>query len=160
MKRRAAKPTSPQEQPGKKVVIIGSYREDLPGLLAFSDLVRSRGCVVLHPPPQAQRVGESSGFVRLDCDPSPDEGHVQRAVLAQIDRADAVLLYNPSGRIGISAALEVGYCLRAHKPVLALTAPVDVTIRSLIHYGPAALREILGGQIQSIQEDHAPHSIG
>ncbi len=160
MKRSAPKPAGPQGPLGKKVVIIGSYREDLPGLLAFSDLVRRQGCVVLHPPPQVHKVGESSGFVRLSCDPSPDEGQVQRAVLALIDRADAVLLYNPSGRIGISAALEVGYCLRARKPVLALTAPVDVTLRSLIHYGPAVLREFVGGQIQSIQEDHAHHTIG
>lgn len=160
MKRSAPKPASPRGRPGTKVVIIGSYREDLPGLLAYSDLVRRQGCIVLHPPPQVHKVGESSGFVRLDCDPSPDEGQVQRAVFAQIDRADAVLLYNPSGRIGISAAMEVGYCLRAHKPVVALTPPADITIRSLIRYGPAALRECLGQPIESIREDHAPHTIG
>lgn len=160
MKRSAPKPASSAGQSGTKVVIIGSYREDLTGLLAFSDLVRRQGCVVLHPPPQVHKVGESSGFVRLDCDPSRDEGHVQRAVLSQIDRADAVLLYNPSGRIGVSAAMEVGYCLRAHKPVLALTAPTDITIRSLIHYRPTALREFLDQRMERKQEDHAPHTVG
>jgi hypothetical protein len=38
---------------------------------------------------------------------------IQRHVFSLIDRADAVILYAPSGRVGLSAAMEVGNALRA-----------------------------------------------
>lgn len=144
----------------KAVVIIGSYREDLPGLLAFSEHVIRLGFQVLHPPPQARRVGESSGFVRLDCDRSTDEAHVQQAVFALIDRADAVILYNPSGRVGVSAAMEIGYGLRARKPIFAVAAPTDVTIRALIDYESAALQEFLRGTSEHVGGEHAQFANG
>lgn len=124
-------------------VVIGSYREDLRGLLTFSQKLRALGVQVLHPPLQPQARGEVSGFVQLSCDRSQDPGQVQRDVLSLIDQADAVILYTPSGRVGVSAALEVGYCVRANKPVLATTEPTDVTIRALIAYHPDALIQFL-----------------
>lgn len=129
----------------RSVVIIGSYREDLAGLLAFSQHLTQLGLRVLHPPPSARRIGENSGFVRLDCDRSVDEAKVQRRVFALIERADAVILYNPSGRVGISAAMEIGYGLRAHKPILATAPPEDITVRALIEYEPCALTDFLRG---------------
>lgn len=125
------------------VVLIGSYREDLPGLLAFSQRLIQQGIKVMHPPPLARVLGEESGFVRLDCDRTQDQGQVQRDVFALIDRADAVILYTPSGRIGISAALEIGYSLRAHKPIFSTAMPDDNTIRALISYEPEALAKFL-----------------
>ena len=95
------------------VVVIGSYRVDLSGLLALSASLTQRGVTVLHPPAQARAVGEESGFVHLDCDQSPHPAQIQRHVFSLIDRADAVILYAPSGRVGISAAVEVGNALRA-----------------------------------------------
>ncbi len=38
---------------------------------------------------------------------------IQRHVFSLIDRADAVTLSAPSGRVGLSAAMEVGNALRA-----------------------------------------------
>jgi hypothetical protein len=142
------------------VVVIGSYREDLPGLLAFSQRLLQLGLQVLHPSPRARRVGESSGFVRLDCDRSEDEGQVQRAVFSLIDQADTIILYNPSGRVGISAALEVGYGLRAHKLILATAAPEDVTIRALIEYDPAALPDFLRRRCTESRDEHAQTANG
>lgn len=127
----------------KSVVVIGSYREDLVGLLAFSERLTQLGLRVLHPPPRARKIGENSGFVRLDCDLSVDEAKVQRHVFRLIDRADAVILYNPSGRVGISAAMEVGYSMRARKQVFATASPEDITLRALIRYEDSALTEFL-----------------
>ena len=142
------------------VVVIGSYREDLPGLLAFSQRLTQLGLQVLHPSPRARWIGESSGFVRLDCDRSEDEGQVQRSVFALIDQADAVILYIPSGRVGISAAMEVGYGLHAHKPIFATDAPEDVTIRALIEYDPAALPDFLRRRCAESRGEHAQTANG
>ncbi len=125
------------------VVVIGSYREDLSGLLALSASLTQLGVTVLHPPAQARAVGEESGFVHLDCDQSPHPAQIQRHVFSLIDRADAVILYAPSGRVGLSAAMEVGYALRAHKRILSTAPPQDLTLRTLIDYRPSALRRFL-----------------
>jgi nucleoside 2-deoxyribosyltransferase len=160
MKRSVRKRSSRAAARSRTVVIIGSYREDLPGLLAFSERVIDLGFQVLHPPPHARRVGESSEFVRLDCDRSTDEGQVQRAVFACINRADAVILYNPSGRVGVSAAMEIGYSLRARKPIFAVAAPADVTIRALIDYVPGALQEFLRRISENAGGEHARFAYG
>lgn len=144
----------------RSVVVIGSYREDLPGLLAFSQGLLRYGLHVLHPPPRVRRVGESDGFVRLTCDRSEDEGRVQRDVFALIERADAVILYIPSGRIGVSAAMEVGYSLCARKPIFATAPPEDVTIRALIGYEPSALAEFLRAASIENGGEHAPYANG
>ncbi len=125
------------------VVVIGSYREDLAGLLGFAGSLSKLGFDVLHPPPEAHAVGEDLGFVRLDCDRSQDKGSVQRHVFSLIDRADAVIFYSPSGRVGISAALEIGYSLRANKRILATVPPEDPVIGALIDYDPSALLHFL-----------------
>lgn len=125
------------------VVVIGSYREDLAGLLAFAASLAKLGLDVLHPPPEARSVGEDLGFVRLDCDRSQDKERVQRYVFSLIDKADAVIFYSPSGRIGISAALEIGYALRANKRILATAPPHDPIIHALIDYDPSALLQFL-----------------
>lgn len=143
----------------RSVVVIGSYREDLAGLLAFSERLTQLGLLVLHPPPRARKVGESSGFVRLDCDLSVDEAKVQRHVFMLIERADAVILYNPSGRVGISAAMELGYSMRACKPIFATDSPEDITLRALIQYEDSALTEFLRKAATSgDRHEHRPNA--
>ncbi len=137
------------------VVVIGSYREDLPGLLAFSQSLVRIGFKVLHPPPQAHRLGEDDGFVRLNCDRSWEQKKVQQDVFLCIEHADVVILYTPTGRLGISAAMEIGYSLRASKPIFATAPPQDLTIRALIEYEPAALANFLR-TVPTIQDnEHA-----
>jgi nucleoside 2-deoxyribosyltransferase len=113
-------------------VVIGSYREDLAGLLAFCETLRHRGITVLHPARRARAVGEDRGFVRLNTDASPHKAQVQRAVFALIDRADCVLVYALGGRVGVSTALEIGYAIRAGKPVLSTTSLQDETLNGLL----------------------------
>lgn len=156
MKPRSRKREACSTASSKSVVVIGSYREDLAGLLSFSQSLTQLGLRVLHPPPRARRIGENSGFVRLDCDRSVDEAKVQRHVFALIDRADAVILYNPSGRVGVSAAMEIGYSLHARKPILATASPEDITVRALIGYEPSALKDFLRGAATSRGEHEHP----
>lgn len=144
MNRRTRAAKSPKTSPRPtSVVVIGSYREDLAGLLTFCRSLVQQGIRVLHPPPQACRVGEDLGFVRLDSDCSPDQGKVQRRVFSLIDRCDAVIFYSPEGRVGVSSALEIGYALHAHKPIYATAWPQDTTVRALLSYAPSALADFL-----------------
>jgi len=142
-RRRSTAISPPLRSAVLSVVVIGSYREDLAGLLDFAQRLIGLGLQVLHPPPQARSIGEDFGFVRLDCDRSRDPGRIQRYVFSLIDQADAVILYAPSGRVGISAAMEIGYALRASRRIFATAPPQDLTIRTLIRYQPEGLTKFL-----------------
>lgn len=123
------------------VVVIGSYKEDMAGLLRLCGRLAAAGHVVLHPPPTASVVGQQGDFVRLNCDPSDDEGAVQRRVFGLIDVADLVVAYTPGGRVGMSTAMEIGYAIAKGRPVATTAAPQDVTLRRLLPQEP---HELLG----------------
>lgn len=157
MRRRRKQTVSPALA-APSVVVIGSYREDLAGLLQFTMRLTELGIHVLHPPPEARWVGEDLGFVRLDCDRSPDKGRVQQHVFSLINRADAVIVYSPAGRVGVSAAMEIGFALRARKQILCTAPPQDHTIRALVGYEPAALVQFLrtaAGAAGQVEEERA-----
>ena len=159
MTKRRKRAISPSLMLAPSVVVIGSYRENLAGLLAFTKSLSDLGLRILHPPPQARSIGEDSGFVRLDCDRWQDKGRVQQYVFSLIEESDAVILYSPSGRIGISAALEIGYAFRSNKRILSTTPPQDLTIRALIGYEPSALVKFLRAATAPVDkrgQDQAP----
>ena len=147
------KPRSSRRARGVKaprVVVIGSYREDLGGLLALSRRLEERGCEVLHPSHSARYVEEEQGFVRLDCDVAREPAVVQRHVFSLMAQADAVMLYIPTGRVGVSAALEIGYALALGKPVYATHPPEDATLRGLVS-SPEESRRALGSFAPSVE---------
>ncbi len=129
--RRARTPGEPGEV-APAVVVIGSFREDLPGLLRYCSELRGAGFEVLHPPDGAHPVQEVDGFVQLSTDTSMQPGEQQRRVFEFIDEAAAVVLYTPSGRAGSSSALEIGYALRTGKPVYTTTDLHDATLCELV----------------------------
>ncbi len=122
----------PDAPTATRVVVIGSFREDLPGLLRYCDALRAAGVEVLHPPGGADAVREVDGFVQLTTDTSSEPGEQQRRVFEFIDEAAAVVLYTPSGRAGSSSAMEIGYALRTGKPVFTTTALHDATLSGLV----------------------------
>lgn len=115
----------------KRIVIIGSYRQNLDGILALVRELTRRGHQVLYPRPGSEKSDENEGFVRLDRDEHEDEGEQQRVVFRLIDQSDLVIAFNPDRRIGTSAALEIGYCLKLGVPVVTTSIPSDITIRKL-----------------------------
>lgn len=121
-----------------RIAVIGSYREDFEGLLALCRRLSDQGLEVIHPPLDARIIGEEDGFVRLSTDQAEDYGDIQSAVFALLEGAAAVVLYAPSGHVGTSAALEVGYALRAGVAVIPTSAPADATLRSLLASGRRA----------------------
>lgn len=114
------------------IVVIGSYRRDFTAILEFCRHLEKRGHVVLQPPVSSEIVGETSGFVWLSTDPADHVADVQRHVFQQIDKSDLVVLHCPDGRVGTSAALEVGYALKAGVAVVPTEYPKDETLRALL----------------------------
>jgi nucleoside 2-deoxyribosyltransferase len=112
-------------------VVVGSYQQDFDDIMQFSAELRRRGYNVLYPPPEAEVVATEGGFVRCNVDISEDEGEIQWYVFRLIDRADLLVVFTRDGRVGTSAAMEVGYALRAGKPVYTLAEPNDRTILRL-----------------------------
>ncbi len=112
-------------------VVIGSFQKDFDAIMQFCEELKRDGYNVLHPPPDAAVVASDGGFVRLSSDISRDEGEVQWRVFRFIDRADFLIVYDPAGRVGTSATLEIGYALRAGKPVYTVETPTDRTVSRL-----------------------------
>lgn len=106
-----------------RIVILGSFRKHWDGIAAAADRFRSLGCEVLSP--LGSPVNPGAGFVKLDSDAEATEREIVSAVLAAVDRADAVYFYNPDGYLGASAAVELGYCLAAGKRFYTLCEPAD-----------------------------------
>jgi len=115
----------------RKIVVIGSYRQNLEGILALVGELSRRGHTLLYPGPSSRATGQTEGFVRLDQDEHENEGEQQRVVFRCIDDADMVIAFNPDRRLGSSAALEIGYSLCKGKPVYTTSIPSDITLRKL-----------------------------
>ncbi|MEL6498377.1 MAG: hypothetical protein AAFZ67_08490 [Planctomycetota bacterium] len=113
------------------VVVIGSYRKHLAGMLSFCRFLEDNNIRVAHPRSDAVFGSTDEEFVRLNTDVSADEAIVQRQVFERMEMADAVVLYNPDGYVGNSGALEIGLALRGTTPVVTTNTPSDVTIRKL-----------------------------
>ncbi len=114
------------------VVVIGSYKDDMDGLLGVCRQLQDAGHRVLHPPPAARVTGQDGEFVRLASDPSTDEGEVQRRVFALMERSDVIVAWLPGGKVGVSTAMEIGYALASGRPVATVGQPQDVTLQRLL----------------------------
>jgi hypothetical protein len=61
---------------------------------------------------------------------------VQDRHLAAIDTSDLLWLCAPNGYLGLSAAMEIGYAVRAGTPVFASELPTDLTLREYVTVVP------------------------
>jgi NTP pyrophosphatase (non-canonical NTP hydrolase) len=87
------------------------------------------GVTVLSPG-TSRRTRSRKGFLFLE----RDEGgprEIETRHLQSIARSDFLYVVNPGGYIGTSAAMEIGYALRAEIPVFLSSPPSDYVIRSL-----------------------------
>lgn len=110
------------------VVISGSFRKNLDGIMTKVGEFEKAGVVVLSPKFSAP-IDPKAEFVVLKTDAVADPKTLEQNHLAAIIRADALYVYNPSGDLGPSATLEMGFALAQGKPVFAKEVPSDFTLR-------------------------------
>jgi NTP pyrophosphatase (non-canonical NTP hydrolase)/nucleoside 2-deoxyribosyltransferase len=94
-------------------------------------------------PRKSTVVDPSEQFVRLDTDPAgatPRE--LEMAHLRAISEADLLYICNPTGAIGSSSALEIGWAYAIGRPIWACRTPKDPTLRAMI-CGVASAKDIL-----------------
>lgn len=114
--------------PKISVVVLGSFRKHLDGIMQTAQAFRSLGCEVLSPG-VGRPINPGAEFVKLDTDGDKSEAALLAFVLGAIDRADLVYFYSPDGYLGAAAAAELGYCRAASKRVYFLAEPADSILR-------------------------------
>jgi len=113
------------------VVLSGSYRKDFEGLRKTYEELRDLGCEILSPS-NVTAVSEIDGFVYMEGEQSQNPDSIEERHLNAIQRAQFVWLHAPSGYVGPTAALEVGFAHAAGVPVFAQEVPSDQILRSFV----------------------------
>jgi len=115
---------------GPIVVLSGSFRRDLSGLLQARTNLISAGCVVLSPE-DVNFVSEINGFVLSEGQADP--AGVEATHLASICRADFVWLHVANdGYVGRSASMEIGFANAIGIPIFSTRGPDDEALASLV----------------------------
>ncbi len=115
-----------------RAVLCGSFRRDLDGLReAYYELV-TNGCQVLSP--RRIEFGEAGedGFALDPEEQGLDPHQIEEFHLLAIKQADLVWLHTDNGRVGISAAMEVGYAAALNKPVFSIVRPEEIALQGLV----------------------------
>lgn len=110
------------------IVISGSFRKHLPDIGKLRDEFMKLGFEVLSPQ-SSTAVNPDPEFVILTSDDTKDIKTLEQKHLDCITRADAILIYNPNGEIGMSATLELGWAHALGKRIFAKEVPTDITLR-------------------------------
>jgi NTP pyrophosphatase (non-canonical NTP hydrolase) len=83
-------------------------------------------------PQSAIADSDVEGFVILSSDCSRDPHQLQLKNLRLLETCDFLYVYNPDGRMGLSAAMEIGYALHCGIEVISLAPAEDVTLRQFV----------------------------
>jgi hypothetical protein len=120
---------------GIKATVSGSFRRAMPEVQAAVYALVDAGVQVLSPadPRIVDQFGE---FLFVASDRQRSIRIVQDRHFDAISRSDFVWLVAPSGYVGASAAMEIGYAHRAGVPIYAETPPNDLTFRQYINLVP------------------------
>jgi hypothetical protein len=112
-------------------VLIGSFRKDFKEIYNISLAFKKAGIEVLSPR-LGHIINPDAEFITLTTDKLGSARAIQDEVLEKIRAADFVYLVNPSGRVGLSAAFEVGFAKSISRPVYAVARPDDSTLQHYI----------------------------
>jgi NTP pyrophosphatase (non-canonical NTP hydrolase) len=115
-----------------KVVLSGSYRKDTVGLKHTFEELRDLNCEILSPS-NVEIVSELDGFVFMKGEETQAPDKLEARHLDAIQRSQFMWLHAPSGYVGTSAALEVGYAHAIGVPVFCKEQVGDPILRSFVH---------------------------
>jgi len=101
-----------------KVVVCGSFHKNPEALQLVIEELEQTNCHVLSPL-SIRFENRDKTFVRSKEDEGFSDIELERFHLRAIKQADFIWLYNPSGYIGTSATMELGYAHALQKPIFA-----------------------------------------
>jgi NTP pyrophosphatase (non-canonical NTP hydrolase) len=115
-----------------QVVLSGSYRKDFQGLKRTYEQLRDLNCDILSPS-NVTAVSEVDGFVYMQGEESQAPDSVEARHLDAIQKSQFMWLHAPSGYVGTSAALEIGFANAAGVPVFSQELVNDPILRRFVH---------------------------
>jgi len=120
---RVHRPAAAASLKNVQVVLSGSYRKDYEGLRRTYEHLKDLNCEVLSPS-SVNAVNELDGFVYMLGEESEAPDAIESRHLDAIQRSQFMWLHAPSGYVGTSAALEVGFAHAIGVPIFS-GEPVD-----------------------------------
>lgn len=116
----------------RKCVISGSFRKNIKEIEAVAEIFKERNIEVLSPT-NFDIVDPNEDFVILRSNrPEQSIKDIESEFLERMLMADFVYLVNPNGRVGLSAAFEIGYAHSANKTVYSMEPVDDLMIRNFV----------------------------
>ncbi len=117
-----------------RAVLSGSFHRDQKGLRRAYVELATNGCQILSP----HRLHfDKAEFVRDEAEVNLSVLDIEKHHLLAIAQADFLWLHLPSGYIGLSTALEMGYALAYNKPIFSRQTPLDETIKQFVSTVPS-----------------------
>jgi NTP pyrophosphatase (non-canonical NTP hydrolase) len=114
-----------------QVVLSGSYRKDIEGLKRTYETFKDLRCQVLSPS-NIHITKEVDGFVFMEGEDGQSPDVIETRHLDAIQRSQFMWLHSPSGYVGTSAALEVGFAHALGIPVFCQESPTDLVLQGFV----------------------------
>lgn len=116
----------------RKCVIIGSFRNNLEEIKTVAKIFEEKNIEVLSPS-SFETVDPEKDFVILKSDEAGKSvKDIQTEVLEKMLMSDFIYLVNPNGRVGLSAAFEIGYAHSANLNVYSMELVDNLIIREFV----------------------------
>ena len=113
------------------VSICGSWNRFLTEINDVVQVFKNLDCKVLSPT-DTRITSEREGFVYVESDVFTSIKIIENKHLKAMLRSDLIWLVAPTGYVGSSAALEIGYALAHGKPVYCSSLLSDSTLRQYV----------------------------
>ena len=114
-----------------KATVSGSFHRHMPAIYAAVGELNAAGVRVLSPA-DPRIVDHLREFLFVASDRTRLKRQVQQRHFEAIEQSNFLWLVCPDGYLGVSAAMEVGWALKAGVPVFAERAPNDVTAEDFV----------------------------
>lgn len=112
------------------ITLIGTFRKDQPKLRSIYTRLSKQFNVIS--PQSIDFTSNTKGFVKTDNEADQSIYQIENKHLDAIKQSDFVVLHAPSGYVGNSAAMEIGFAYALGIPVLADEMPKDATMAAMI----------------------------
>lgn len=124
-----------------RCVLSGSYRRDFQALERdYRELIVS-GCQVLSPH-RLNFPSPQEEFIKDAAEVEMAAPEIEKHHLLSIRQSDFVWLHCPSGYLGVSAAMEVGYASALGIPIFCKVQPREVIFEQLVLVVPSVFMAI------------------